>query len=529
MRRQRRPRRVRRVETGRRASFAESASFGLLSFGSTVILALATSVAIARLYGVEVVGAFALALAPSGILNGISSLREQTALVRDLATLEPRASRVTGLTVAVFSFSTALTLLMATITAAVVAVVMSGPVGRPDLVAPALALLATYIAFGNPNLTVEAVLLGFRAGRQLFAVRQLQAVVYLCLAVGAAFVADSVWGLVAATTLSTFIGLVARLRRVRPFLRLHVPLDEVREGFRALPGMIRYGVRLAPGSAADAISHEAGTVILGMTSPVAAVGAWSRAWMLSRRLSEPTHRVAEVLFPTLVERRANGDGEGFDLAAVDSARYSSLGLLLLASAGGGAAYGVMEVFGPGFTRAADALALLLLIPTLYCLTVIQAGLLAAVDRPTLASVFSIGRTIVIIAVAIGLSIPFGLTGVAGAYVIGYVIDVAARSTVTARHLNGGLRRLWPLRELVALPVAYGAGFAAARYVDDAVGAVSGTLLALTIGVLAFVVVYVVVGGLNARDRERVARLIERRRSRTRTPTDAAAGGGDERG
>lgn len=483
-----------------------------------MVLALATSIAIARLYGVEVVGAYALALAPTGVLTGIASLREQNALVRELATLEPRAPRVTGLAVAVFSFSMALTVVVGALTAVVVTLVMSGPVGRPELVAPSLALLAGYIGLTNVTLNVEAVMLSFRSGRQLYAVRQLQAISYLALAAAAAFVADSVWGLVAATLLANLIGVIARLRHLHPLMRVRVPRNEIREGFRALPGMIRYGVRLAPGSMADAVSHETGTFILGVTSPLAVVGAWSRAWMLSRRLSEPTYRVAEVLFPTLIERRAKGDVAGFDLATVDSARYASVGLLLLASAGGGAAYGVMDVFGPGFSRAADALALLLLIPAAFCLTVVQSTLLAAIDRPLIASLLSVGRMIVIIAIAIPLGVAFDATGVAAAFVISYGIDLAARSALTVRHLGTPLRTLWPLREIAALGLGYGLGFAAARVVDGAVGGLFGTLLALTVGVLVFAAVFVIGGGLNQRDRERVGRLLERRRSPARTAT-----------
>lgn len=478
-----------------------------------MVLALATSIVIARLYGIEIVGAYALVLAPTGLLAGFASLREQVALTRDVATLEPREPRVTALTVAVLSFSTVLTVVVSAILATVTAVVMSGPVGRPDLIAPALALIVNYVVLVNLSFNSEAVLIGFRAGRQLYSVRQLQAVSYLVFAIAAAFVSESVWSLVVATIVSSLVGLLGRLRFLRPFVSIRVTRHELRDGFRALPGLVRYGARTAPGGTADAINHEVGTIILGITSPVAVTGAWSRAWMLSRRLAEPTYRVSEMLFPTLVERRANRDAAGFDDAAVDSARYGSIGMLLLASAGGGAAYGVMDLFGPGFSRAADALALLLLVPFLFYLTVVLAAVLAAVERPLLASILSVGRVGVIVAIAIPLGVAFGVTGVAAAYVIGYGIDVCVRSIVTARHLTTRLRRLWPLREMAAMVAAYVLAFAASRLVDDAVGTLFGTLLALATGVLVFLAVFLVLGGINDRDRKLLTRLLKRRDSR----------------
>jgi hypothetical protein len=92
-----------------------------------------------------------------------------------------------------------------------------------------------------------------------------------------------------------------------------VPIAVVREEMRFFPEILRFGVRVAPATIADGISLESGTLILGVTASVPAVGAWSRAWMLARRLLDPTWRIAEMLFPTLVERRSSEDHAGFSV------------------------------------------------------------------------------------------------------------------------------------------------------------------------------------------------------------------------
>lgn len=480
-----------------------------------MILALVTSIAIARVYGVEVLGAYALALAPAGLLNQVASMREQTALMRDLATLEPREPRVTGLSVAVFAFSTALAAAIGLVTAVVTYFILVGPVDQPDLVWPTLALLANHIVLANMGWNLDAVLLGFRAGRQLYRIRLFQSGSYLVIALVAVFVTESVWALVGATIASTWLSLLVRLPSVNAFMRFHVPRAELREGFRALPEMIRYGMKFVPGEIAAGVTNESGTWIIGITSPLAAVGAWSRASMLARRLTEPSIRLAEVLFPTLIERRAKGDAEGFDLAAVDSVRYSAAGMLLMAAAGGGAALGVMNVFGPGFDQAADALALLLLLPFAQCVANAETTLISAVDRPLLAAMLTVGRTVVVLALAIPLGVAFDLTGVAAGYAIGFLLDVALRSVIAARHLHQPLHTLWSRREMATVVAAYALGFVAARLVDDALGGHLGTLVALTAGVLAFAAAFVVAGGVNHRDRARLQELLARRRARAR--------------
>jgi O-antigen/teichoic acid export membrane protein len=134
---------------------------------------------------------------------------------------------------------------------------------------------------------------------------------------------------------------------------------------------------------------------------------------------------------------------------------------------------------------------------------------------------TVGRTVLVLALAIPLGLAFDLTGVAAGYAIGFLADVALRSVIAARYLHQPLHALWSRREMAAVVAAYALGFLAARLVDDALGGHLGTLVALTAGSLAFAAAFVVGGGINRRDRNRLQEMLARRRARE--PDPALAG------
>jgi O-antigen/teichoic acid export membrane protein len=228
---------------------------------------------------------------------------------------------------------------------------------------------------------------------------------------------------------------------------------------------------------------------------------------------DPTHRVAEMLLPALVARRAAGDHQGFDRALADSARYLATGLLLLAAAAGGAAYGVMDLYGEGFSRGADALTLVLLVPVAYCISTLNGQALIAVDRPLVTSMISVVRTVLIIALGAVLAVAIGVTGMALAMLAGWIVDVAWKTLAVRRHIKTPLASLLPPRVAAAPVLAYGAGLGVSRLADSAVGGVPGLLLALTAGGAAFVGTFLLVGGVVERDRERLGALGRRLRGR----------------
>ena len=117
-----------------------------------------------------------------------------------------------------------------------------------------------------------------------------------------------------------------------------------------LPELLRFGLKATPGQIAQGASQQGGIWALGVVASTSVVGAYSRALSLPQRLQQASLRITEVLYPTLVGRHSDGDGHGFDRALIDSVRYEVVGMLLIAAALGGAAYSVLDVFGPGFGR-----------------------------------------------------------------------------------------------------------------------------------------------------------------------------------
>jgi O-antigen/teichoic acid export membrane protein len=226
-----------------------------------------------------------------------------------------------------------------------------------------------------------------------------------------------------------------------------------------------------------------------------------------------------MLFPTLVERHSAGDRAGFDRALVDTLRLACCGLLLPAAVGGGAAAGIMDLFGPGFGQASAALSVVLLVPALSLMSQSLAHTLMAVDRPLTTSKISIVRGVITMGACIGLVAAGGITSAAIAVVVGYVVDLAIRFYVARGILETPLTRLWPVATMGALAGAYAVGFVTARVIDDAIASEFGVLVALIAGTAAYVATLVIAGGLLPRDRDQLRTLASRfnQRSPVRVP------------
>lgn len=508
-------------QLAKKGSFREGFGFGVVSFSVGAIIGLISTVAIARLYGITVIGEYALATAPTGIVWFLSTVRERPALVRAIAPLAPRDPRITGLFLAVFSFSVALTLLASSLAAVAIYFVFTGPLDQPQLVAPALAQLASYLALVNSCWMLDSVLSTFRAGKELFWIRLWQAVSFLALATGLSLLAESVWCLIAALAASWGLALIHRVLSVRKWMRFRVPRSEIRSGFGALPEIIRFGLKVTPGGMAQGLSGEAGTWILGFTSSIATVGAWNRTWTLGKRMLDMNYRMSEMLLPTLVERRQTGDRRGFDRALLDSMRYAATGLLLPAAAVGGAADSVMSLFGPGFGQASDALIAVMLVVPLTAVIVLQTQALLAANRPWLSSHLAIARLIVTVAASIPLGLWVGVTGAALGILAGCVTQIIAQSFAIRLDLSQPVRDVWPARSLAILGLAYSGGFAAARVVDLAIPGLFAVLPALAAGGIVYVAIVVAGGGVLPRDSVRFRAVLRRVSSRLRTPEAGA--------
>jgi len=480
-----------------------------------------SSVLTARIYGVDVIGKYALAVAPTAAVFFLSTIRERPALIRELTQLEPRAPRVTGLFAAVFTFSFGLTAVASGIGIIVIHAVYSGSLDQPELFLPAVAGILTYLLLANTSFNLDTVFASFRAGRQLFWIRLHEQLMFMLVAVGWGLHTPTIWGLVAATTAAAGTTLVHRCVAIRGFMRMTVGRGEFRAGFRTLPGIIRFGLKVAPGSIADGISNEVGTWGLGYLASVASVGAYNRAWLFGRRFLDISFRVNEMLFPTLVERRATGDHAGFDRALVDSIRYAAIGMLLPAASGGGAAPAIMDLFGPGFAAASDALAVILVMPVLATASNLLRHTLYAIDEPIRSSVSAIGRMLITVAGTVGLVLAIGITGAALAVLLGLAADLLYMYIVARPRFTGPVHRLWPFRQVGALVVAYLLGMMVARVVALALDPLGGAVLGIAGGGCCYVLVFVGLGGINQRDKRRIQDIWTQWRRRRAGQSDQA--------
>jgi O-antigen/teichoic acid export membrane protein len=496
-------------------SYRSGFAFGILSFLAMATFGVVSTIMTARLYGVRIIGQFALVSAPAGALWYLSTAKEQAALIKEITGLPARHPRITQLFAAVFTFSSGLTATMAVIGGVIAAFVFRGPLHYPELVTPMLVSLAGYAVVTNTAWNLDSIFSAFVAGRQLFWVRLHETLSFLAIAMIIGLRWHSIWGLVIGTIGGSFTALLHRVVIVRQFVRPRLNMSEYRRGLDALPGLLRFGLKITPGSIAQGISQQAGVWAVSAVLPLAAVGAYSRAQTIPERLQLVNTRITEVLYPTLVGRRSRGDGAGFDRALIDSIRYALLGMLLLAAIFGGAAHSLLKLFGPGFDRATIALVLLVIYPAVASITLTQNQALFAVNKPTLTSVVTILRLLVTVGLTIALTPTIGITGPALALLMGYAVDIAWKTAKLLPFLSSPLRTLWPLRERLALCMAYAGGFGTALAVERMAPSTPGLLLALLAGMLAYAALFVAVGGINPRDRARILELLDKARARRR--------------
>lgn len=494
---------ARNHEDKARGTFRAGATFGVMSFAATAFVGLLTGVITARMYGIRVVGDYALAYAPTGVVWLLSTVREQPALLRALTRLKPRDPLVTGLSLTVATFSTALTAVVSALAAVGAYFAYNGPLHRPDLFLPAVASLVLSLSFVNSAWNLDTVFNSFRAGRQLFWIRLHQVVSFLVLSIVMWYVTPSVWGIIIAWNASWASALLHRIVAVRIWMRWRVPRDAIRAGWEQLPEILRFGLKITPGFLTQGISDQAGVWILGDYTSVAAVGAFSRSWALATRLVELNFRVTEMLLPTLVERRATADNAGFDHALVDSLRYVTVLLLLPAAVGGGAAQGIMAVYGAGFSQGATTFAILMAMPAVVTASSIEAHALFACNRtrPTVISGFV--RMLLTVIGGVILVRMYGLNGMAIAMLAGAVAQLVAQTRAVSAITHDHMWRLVTARQLIGTASGYLAGFGVSHVAWQELGGAAGVIVGLGAGSMAYGVTIAAVGGLLDRDRLRL--------------------------
>jgi O-antigen/teichoic acid export membrane protein len=499
-----------------RPSLQTGLSFGALSFITSTVIAIVSSIITARIYGVHVMGQFALVTAPSALIWLLSNAGEQVASVRFLVGFPPRHPRATGIFFVVFSFSMILTTTVGLLLLPGTYLLLNGPVDHPGLFGAAAVSTLSYIFISNPAWNLETPFSAFMAARELFWIRLAQPLVFLAVSVGLSIANPDVWALVIATIVSWAVSLLHRLHAIRPYIDLRLRREEFREARKLLPEILSFGIRIVPGTLATGFAYEIGVWVLGATQSVSAVGSYNRAWSVIRRFIEVNWRIPEMLYPSLIQRRADGDEVGFATVSLDMMRYVLIIALLPAAVGGGGAESVMSVFGPGFAVASTALAVLLLTPCLSQLQTLQELILLANDRPGRGSIASIGQMLVVVAATFALTPVMGITGPAVALLIGFVVALGYQGFALHGTYGAPVRSLLPWQHVVGPIVAYAAAFVVSRICSDAVGPVIPSLLVIgLLGTLTYVGVLALIARPLDRDRDRLRKAVGGRFPRRR--------------
>ncbi len=458
-------------------------NYAVVSFTVNGLIGLAGAVVTSRIYGVDVMGQYALVVAPWLLLIQLSTVAERVALVRELTGLQRRSPRVTGLLIPVLVFSAALTTVVAIPLMLVTAAVYNGPADQPDLVMPALAVVIVYIVFDNTSQNLDGVFAAFRSGRELFIGRFLQLGGFPIIAVAISPWHRNVIALTVATIIAMGLALIARLILVRTFLTLKASRSAVRDGVRDLPGILRFGLRVLPAQLSAGIADQASTWVLSVLLPVSVIGGWSRASGLASRLTEAGWRVCEILFPTLVHHHRNGDDASFNRVLSTTLRVTALAILLPAAVGAGAAEGILNIFGPGFAVVSSAFGILLFTYAIGVLGMSLGQPLMAAGTPHLVSVIGVTRAVVGVVLLIPLAIVGGTIGAASALLVGVVAEVCLGSWYATKLY--GRSSLPSLRAVVGVLAAASAGFAVSRVIDVYVPTFLGALLAMGVGTVFY--------------------------------------------
>jgi O-antigen/teichoic acid export membrane protein len=138
---------------------------------------------------------------------------------------------------------------------------------------------------------------------------------------------------------------------------------------------------------------------------------------------------------------------------------------------------------------------------------IQTDALLAVGRPLATTALAGARMAATVPLTVVLTIEMGVTGAALGVTLGASLQLAVQFGVLRAHLSQPILRLWPIRQLAGLVVAYGAGFGVARVVDSVIAGPLGLVLALSAGALAYPIGLIGVGGMLTRDRRRLERMV----------------------
>ena len=373
----------------------------------------------------------------------------------------------------------------------VTAVIYSGPADQAQLILPAVCVVIAYILFDNTSANFDGVFSAYRSGRDLFIGRFVQLAGFPLFAILLLPLGTSVGTLTIATIVAMVLALLVKVVLVRAYLIFRSSGPAVREGFRSLPDMLRFGAKVVPGQLIAGFADQASTWVLGAVAPISVVGAWSRSFALAQRMNEAGYRICEILYPTLMVRWKAGDFEGFNRALARTTRLTALGMFLIAAVVGGGSDGVLRIFGEGFEEAAGAFACLLFLMAITCVAMVLGQGILATGHPHQLTLAAAIRSVL----ALGLMIPGAIYGEALGAAIGLtfatVVQIVLMIAMMVRFV--GRTSLPPLRFAAVLAAATAIGFSLTRVIDLAFPGIVGLAIAMAVGGVAYGLIAFVLG------------------------------------
>jgi O-antigen/teichoic acid export membrane protein len=471
------------------ASMAPGMRYAGYSFLLTALISFASAIVVARLYGIEVVGQFALVLVPYVITSKFSTLSEQVALTRRLATMTPRAPAATALFLAVLGFSTLLTIAVGGGILVLNYFILNSAANQPQLLMPSVILIAAYVLLDNPSWNLDAVFSGFHGGAELFWGRFSQVSTALIATIALAPFRPGVWGPVLGLVTGFAVALAVRLAMAHRYLTRHVPANQLRVHLSELPSLLRFGAALLPANLFETLAGQAGYWVLASVSTVQQVGAYSRCMGLAQRLEEGGFRACDILFPNLVARHERGHHDAFDSALADTIRGVVFVFLLPASVAAGAAHGVLQLlFGEDFTSGSLALSILLLAYVGHIVGMMAAQALIAVGRLYIAAALSVGRYGVMLLLLYPFVSRWGASGLAANFALCLSGELIVMAVMLRRSHLAALSAPAVVRTVVVCSLAAAAAFLCAHFIDGALGFQAGVLIAVLVGAVIYLAV-----------------------------------------
>ncbi|HWM08795.1 MAG TPA: oligosaccharide flippase family protein [Solirubrobacteraceae bacterium] len=424
--------------------YAHGLKYSLYDTLTSLALGLVSAIVTARVFGAEVIGAFALASLLTGSLHMVSNVREQGGLVRELTRHAARAPESRALLLLVLGFSVALTLAVLIPFGALSVWLLREVFDQPDLVGPFAVLVAAYLLLDNTSFNLDAPLVAYRDGRSLWIVRTAITATMIIGALGCAVAGEkSLWALVLITVAASAVGVVLRVLAVRR-------LTGLRSSRRAIAGVrdrlrpiVWFGIRQAPLNYTETAIEYTDTAVLGASVPLVSVGAYSRAYTLYRRAGQVPIALSRLYFPTLTALFHRGEHDAMLRVHRLSTRYLTLLLLPAATWLAASAPAVLDIFGPGFDAGATALSILIFAIVLDGYGRMAGGYLAAFDRPGIVSIVSLGTAVLNVALCLALIPSLELTGAALANVAGWLFMAVALVVIAARQAG---RPAWTLAD-----------------------------------------------------------------------------------